>query len=330
MSAPPYRPCHVQAGLRRFAVAITLLNVLGHGFFGFEQSYAQPLVAVATAYCTELLLEAVDARCQRRRPRFTGGPRSVVDFLLSAHISGLAVSMLLYANDRLWVVAFAAAAAIGSKAIFRAGVGGPGGAGTRHFFNPSNFGIALTLLLFPWVGVTMPYHFTEELTGAADWILPGVIVATGTFLNARFTRRLPLIAAWLCGFVLQAQLRAAWFGTPPAAGLVPMTGVAFVLYTFYMITDPATTPSSPRAQAAFGASVAAAYAVLMTLHVVFGLFFSLAIVCALRGLALHALARRRGKPQAGAPGAPGRSAALAAAGRPRSGSVPDLVGGKAE
>jgi hypothetical protein len=326
MSAPPYRPCHVQAGLRRFAVAITLLNVLGHGFFGFEQSYAQPLVAVATAYYTELLLEAVDARCQRRRPRFAGGPRSVVDFLLSAHISGLAVAMLLYANDRLWVVAFAAAAAIGSKAIFRADVG----SGTRHFFNPSNFGIALTLLLFPWVGVTMPYHFTEELTGAADWILPGVIVTTGTFLNARFTRRLPLIAAWLCGFVLQARLRAAWFGTPPAAGLVPMTGVAFVLYTFYMITDPATTPSGPRAQVAFGASVAAAYAVLMTLHVVFGLFFSLAIVCALRGLALFALAQRRGKPEAGAPGAPGRFTALAAAGAPRGGSAPALVGGGGE
>jgi hypothetical protein len=50
-----------------------------------------------------------------------------------------------------------------------------------------------------------------------------------------------------------------------------------------MVTDPATTPSEPRAQVAFGASVAAVYGVLMTAHVVFGLFFSLSIVSALRG-----------------------------------------------
>src|SRR5262245_19430117 len=88
-------------GLRRFAVAITILNVLGHAFFGFEQSYAQPLVALLAAYGTELLLEVVDAWAAGRPPRFAGGGwRRVVDFLLSAHITGLAVAMLLYANDR--------------------------------------------------------------------------------------------------------------------------------------------------------------------------------------------------------------------------------------
>ena len=30
------------------------------------------------------------------------------------------------------------------------------GGGTRHFFNPSNLGISVTLLLFPWVGLMMP------------------------------------------------------------------------------------------------------------------------------------------------------------------------------
>src|SRR5262245_52752923 len=100
-------------GLRRFAVAITILNVLGHTVFGFEQSWAQPLVALATAYALELLLEAIDAWLHGRRPGFVGGPRTVTDFLLSAHITGLAVAMLLYASDELWPVAFAAAAAIG-------------------------------------------------------------------------------------------------------------------------------------------------------------------------------------------------------------------------
>lgn len=276
-------------GLRRFAVAITVLNVLGHAFFGFEQSFAQPLVSLTAAYGTELLLEAVDSRCNRRRPRYVGGLWALIDFLLSAHITGLAVAMLLYANDRLWVLAFAAATAIGSKAVFRAALG----TGTRHFFNPSNFGITVTLLLFPWVGQAPPYQFSENLSGAGDWILPGIIVLTGSFLNARFTSRLLVIASWLAGFALQAAVRSLLFRTPLVAGLTPMTGVAFVLYTFYMVTDPATTPDRPWAQLAFGGMVAASYGILMAAHVVYGLFFALSTVCALRGLGLYVLAARR-------------------------------------
>ena len=94
-------------GLRRFAVAITGLNILGHAFLGFEQSWAQPLIAVATAYSMEILLELVDARVHRHRPRFMGGPKVLVDFLLSAHKTGLAVAMLLYSNELLFPNAFA-------------------------------------------------------------------------------------------------------------------------------------------------------------------------------------------------------------------------------
>jgi hypothetical protein len=65
-----------------------------------------------------------------------------------------------------------------------------------------------------------------------------------------------------------------------------MTGVAFILYTFYMVTDPATTPSGTRAQMVFGAAVAFTYGLLMVCHIVFGLFFALSIVCTLRGAVL--------------------------------------------
>jgi hypothetical protein len=177
-------------------------------------------------------------------------------------------------------VVLAAAAAIGSKAIFKVTIGNR----VAHFFNPSNFGISLTLVLFPWVGIAPPYHFTENLTGIGDWILPGIIVLSGSFLNWKFTEKLPLIAAWLGGFFVQALIRSTAFGTPLGAALMPMTGVAFVLYTFYMVTDPATTPTRPLYQVLFGLSVAAVYGLLMAGHVVFGLFFALSLVCALRGL----------------------------------------------
>lgn len=271
-------------GLRRFATAITLLNILGHTVFGFEQSWAQPLVALAAAYATELLIETVEARARRRRPRYLASGLARVDFFLSAHISGLAVSMLLYANERLGAVAFGAVVAIASKALLRL----PASEGSRHFLNPSNFGITATLLAFPWVGIAPPYQFTENMHGWGDWVLPVLIVCSGTFLNARFTQRLPLIATWLACFAGQAAFRSLLFDTPLVPGLLPMTGVAFILYTFYMVTDPATTPSSTRGQVAFGASVAATYGLLMAVHVVFGLFFALTIVSVARGLLAYA------------------------------------------
>jgi enediyne biosynthesis protein E5 len=280
--APNWEQSVRLGGLRRFAAAISILNILGHTVFGFEQAWITPFVALAAAYFTELLIELVDARLSRRPLRFAGGPVRFIDFLLSAHITGLAVSMLLYANDRLGPVAFAAAAAIASKSLFRA----PLAKGSCHFFNPSNFGISVTLLLFPWVGIAPPYHFTENLTGAGDWILPGIIVCSGTFLNARFTRRLPLIGAWLTCFFVQALLRHWLLGARLDSALLPMTGVAFILYTFYMVTDPATTPSGAREQVTFGAAVAFTYGLLMVCHVVFGLFFALSIVCAGRGVML--------------------------------------------
>lgn len=275
--------------LRRFGLAITILNIAGHTFLGFEQSWAQVAVALMTAYSMELALEIVDAKTRGRPVGFGGGWRALVDFLLPSHITGLAVSMLLYANDQLWPIIFATVTAIGSKAIFRTRAG----QGTRHFFNPSNTGIAITLLLFPWVGIAPPYQFTENLTGAGDWLLPVILICTGSFLNARLTKRIPLIVAWVGGFALQAVLRNQLFETSIISGLLPITGVAFLLFTFYMITDPGTTPSHPRRQVIFGLAVAGAYAALMTFHVVFGFFFALLSVCAMRGIGLYVLSLYR-------------------------------------
>ncbi len=276
------------AGLRRFAVAITVLNILGHTWFGFEQSYAQPLVSVLAAYLAEFVLELVDAFAMRRAIRIKCTMQGVIDFFLSAHITGLAVGMLLYANDRLWVVAFGATVAICSKAIFRF----KAGQAYKHVFNPSNLGISVVLLTFPWVGIVPPYHFTENLGNVGTWVLPGVIIFSGSLLNGVFTKRLPLAGAWVLAFILQALIRTAILGTPILAGLVPVTGVAFLLFTFYMVTDPATTPSGIRSQIAFGSSVALLYTILVYLHVVFGMFFALTFVCAVRGMYLYALSQR--------------------------------------
>ena len=270
-------------GLRRFAIAITVFNILGHTVFGFEQAWIQPFVSVFTAYVCEIWFELLDCYVQRRKPRFLGGWRNGIDFLLSAHITGLACAMLLYSNSRLMPLVFASATAIASKAILRVAFQN----GSRHFLNPSNFGITLTLLLFPWVGIAPPYHFSENIHGLGSWILPGIIVLSGSFLNMKFTRRICVALGWVGAFLAQALIRNLIFGSSITGGLMPMTGVAFVLFTFYMVTDPATTPCTSRGQFLFGGLVAALYGLLVTLHVVFGFFFALTLVSLARGITLY-------------------------------------------
>jgi hypothetical protein len=275
-------------GLSRFAAAITILNIAGHLFLGFEQPWIVPFIALGAAYSTELLGEGLDAVAHGRRPRFRGSFVDLIKFLLSAHITGLATGMLLYACDALWPIAFAASLAVASKYFFRVVCGSHahGHATTRHVLNPSNFGITMTLLLFPLVGIAPPYQFTENTSGWVDWALPLIIIGTGSYLNLKATGRIPLILAWVTAFAAQALVRSAIHGTPWNAGLMPMIGFAFILFTFYMITDPATSPAKPLRQVAFGCAVALGYAAFMELHIVFGLFYALTAVTAARGISL--------------------------------------------
>jgi hypothetical protein len=279
-----------------FCILMIVWNVLGHTVLGFEQSWATPVVAVATAIFVQILLDWVDAKAKNRELRFTGGLGNFLNFLPAAIIPGFACGMLLYANERLWPVIFAVALSIGSKVIFRAPVGH---GHYQHIFNPSNFGVAATLVLFPSVGFAPPYHFTENLMGWGDWLLPGVVLFTGIIIHAFFTGRLPLVGAWVLGFIVQGLVRATVFGIPLHVPLTPMTSAAFILFTLYMIPDPATTPLKPWRQAAFGFAVAMVYGLLQVLHIVFGLFFALVTVCAVRGASLHVWAicnKMRGKP----------------------------------
>ena len=267
-----------------FMILMIVWNILGHTFLGFEQSHAAVFVALGTGIFVQFFLEWVDARAKNREVRWAGGWGNFINALPAAMIPAFACSMLLYPNEQLWPFAFAVALSIGSKVLIRAPVGG---GVTQHIFNPSNFGIAATLLLFPEVGFAPPYHFTENLVGVWHWILPVFILFTGIIIHGCFTGRLPLVAAWLIGFALQGQIRAWLYGFPPIVPLMPMTSAAFIVFTLYMIPDPATTPIKPWRQVAFGLAVAMIYGLIQMLHLVFGLFFALVAVCAIRGISLH-------------------------------------------
>jgi len=63
--------------------------------------------------------------------------------------------------------------------------------------------------------------------------------------------------------------------------------VSFLLFTFYMITDPGATPSDKREQVIFGASTAAVYCLLVLAHIGFAFFYALFIVSFSRGVFLQ-------------------------------------------
>jgi hypothetical protein len=278
-------PKHITA-LRRFAISISVFNIAGYIFLGFEQPWIWPFVAIATGYTVELVLEMIGARVEGRAPRYAGnGFKGLMEFLFPAHITSIALNMLIYVNDRIWVMIFAVTLAVAAKWILRAPVRGK----LKHYMNPSNFGILMVLVLFPWGSIAPPYHFTEGLNDWGSWILPGIIIITGTILNAKLTERMWLISGWLSFFALQAVVRGLLFGTAIPSALLVMTGVAFILYTNYMVTDPGTTPSKPAAQFAFGAGVAVFYGLFMVAHIAYGLFFATAIVCLIRGMFLWGL-----------------------------------------
>jgi hypothetical protein len=277
----PKRDSHYLA-LRNFAMSISVLNIFGYTLLGFEQPWLWPIGAVLVGYATEIVFELIGAWSEKRPVRFLGnGSRGVMEFLLPAHITSLAVNMLVYGNNQFWPVAFGVMVGVSAKHILRAPIGGR----MRHFMNPSNLGITAVLLCFSeWASIAPPYEFTEKANTYFRVMIPLIIMTAGTIINSVLTRRTALLVGWMGGFAIQAFIRHWIWHVALFSALGVMTGVAFVLFTNYMISDPGTTPSKSRNQFMFGASVATVYAVLMVFNVVYTLFFATTIVCALRGL----------------------------------------------
>lgn len=268
-----------------FSILIVLWILAGHFILGFEQSLLQPMISVASAIITTFVLEYIFSYTNNTTPRYASG--SLLDkivFILPAIIPGCAVGMLIYPNEVLWPMVFAASLSIASKVLIRVPIDYDK---TQHLFNPSNFGITFTLLCFPWIGLAPPYHFTSNLDGIWHFLLPAFVLISGIIVHGFFTGRLPLVLAWIVGFILHGLFRAVYFNTPWFVSLVPMTSAGFILFTLYMIPDPATTPKETLYQILFGLCVAFIYGILLYHNIVFGLFLSLFITCAIRGIYLY-------------------------------------------
>ena len=98
--------------------------------------------------------------------------------------------------EQLCAIAISTSAAVASKCDFVVNIanGMP-----MHFLNPFSFGIVLTLVLFPNVGIASPYQFGEILSRVFDWFFPALICMMGFLIKYKLTGRMPLtpgLAGW--------------------------------------------------------------------------------------------------------------------------------------
>src|SRR5436190_8980021 len=182
----------------------------------------------------------------------------------SALISALSLCLLLRTGS-LGLAILAAGVAIASKFTLRVR--------DKHVFNPTNFALVAMMLATGQVWVS-PGQWGSGLVFAFLLASAGGLVVNRA---ARADVTLAFLASWASLLVA----RSLWLGEPLAIPLHRLENGALVLFAFFMISDPRTTPDSRAGRLLFAALVAlAAYAVQFTLFRTNGLLWSLA-VCSL-------------------------------------------------
>jgi Na+-transporting NADH:ubiquinone oxidoreductase subunit NqrB len=191
--------------------------------------------------------------------RLVGGP----PFRLSARsalISGLSLCLLLRTNRPDFAL-LAAVITIASKSLIR--VRG------KHVFNPTNGGIVATLLLTNQVWVS-PGQWGAAAAFAFLMACAGMLVV---HRSARSDVTFAFIACY--GALLFG--RSLSLGEPLTIPLHRVQSGALLLFTFFMISDPKTTPDSRTGRVLFAGLVAlGAWYVQFRMFRTNGLLWSLA------------------------------------------------------
>lgn len=196
-----------------FALLITLILVVGEASAGILGGYERLPLALGTA----LALEVVLSRLLRGR-----WPHPI-----SAYITGNSVAILMKpAAGLFWPLAVAAAVSITSKYCLT--VRG------RHLWNPSNFGISILLLLAPGSVAILSHEWGNELLSFAVVFVVGMLVVYRAKL-------LHMSGTYAVVFIVLALLRSALPGGDSfLIEVAPLTGPMYLLFIFFMITDPKT------------------------------------------------------------------------------------------
>jgi len=179
-------------------------------------------------------------------------------------ITGLSLC-LLFKTNLIWIYPLAGALAMATKFLIRHK--------NKHLFNPANAAIVIALILLPnhvWV--------SPGQWGSAVWLGFALISLAIIVLNCagRADMALFFLGSWF--FLIFA--RAIWLGDPLTIPLHNMQSGALLIFAFFMISDPMTTPDHRGGRFIFAFIVAAlAYVLQYEFQSREAIFYALFFVC---------------------------------------------------
>jgi Na+-transporting NADH:ubiquinone oxidoreductase subunit NqrB len=159
---------------------------------------------------------------------------------LSPLITSLSLTLLLRTDD-IGLAAAAAAIAIGSKFLLR--IHG------KHVFNPANVALVTLMLASDQAWVSSGQWGSAAISAFA--------LACLGFLVLTRARRAETTIAFLLIYAGLLFGRAVWLNDPLAIPLHQLQNGALLIFAFFMISDPKTTPNTAAGRVLFAIVVAA-------------------------------------------------------------------------
>jgi len=225
-----------------------LSGLLAYGMLAldFEITVPRAALLLGTVLATQALCDRID------------GPRPAN--WKSALISGLSLCLLIRTN-RPELAVLAAVVTIAAKFLFRIQ--------RKHLFNPTNGGIVAMLLLTDQVWVSPGQWGSVAFFGFLMACLGGLVVNRASRSDVTY--------AFIASYFALMFGRSLYLGEPMTIPLHRLQSGALLLFTFFMISDPRTTPDSRAGRVLFAALVAfGAWYVQFRLFRTNGLLWSLA------------------------------------------------------
>jgi len=236
---------------RDYQIAV-LAGLLAYGLLAldFDIGWEQVVLTLSSVLVVQFVCSVL-----WKLPRFD--PKSPL-------ISGLSLCLLLRTNE-MWLVPVAAMITIGSKFVVRVR--------NKHIFNPTDFGIVCLLLLTNAVWVSPGQWGNVAFFGFLMACLGGLVVHRAL--------RSDVAIGFAVAYASLLIGRSLWLGEPMTIPFHRLQSGALLLFTFFMISDPRTTPNSRAGRLLFASMVAVgAWYVQFRLFRTNGMLWSLA-ACAM-------------------------------------------------
>lgn len=137
----------------------------------------------------------------------------------------------------------------------------------RHFMNPSNMGVFITLVLFPqyaWINTLQWWNYSWELSiSYIIWLI--LVLLLGLFISNRVKKhfKFDYILTIVLPFLL---LHSILFFIIPfyenLSGYLEFFSISFLIFTFFMLTDPKTVPKNSYSRFLYVISIVLSFYIL--------------------------------------------------------------------